>query len=77
MPIPALVPVLVSTGVGVAIAALVVMLLMAAFLIRNRQRCPKDGHSLEFVAPAHGHHMVFRCPKCGYHRKTKVSIGSR
>ena len=70
-------PLLFSTQNWISLGVVILFLGGIGWLLRPRQRCPKDRHALELVAPAKGKHMVFRCPKCGYQRKSRAPVGRR
>ena len=67
-----------SPALTIGVPLLVVMVCLIAFLVRNRQRCPRDGASMDLVPPPQGgHHLVFRCTRCGLVRKTHLRVGRR
>jgi len=67
----------ISTGAVVGISALVALFLALLWLLRPRERCPKDRAKMNLVAPKSGHHMVYVCSKCGHHKKTRIPIARR
>jgi len=66
-----------STQNWISLGVVVLLLGGIVWLLRPRERCPKDRHALELVAPPKGKHMVFRCPKCGYQKKSRAVVGKR
>jgi hypothetical protein len=61
--------------VGIILVAFTIGLLI--FLMRNRERCPKDGQSMRLTTTRSSHHMVFKCPRCGHQKKTQIPVGRR
>ena len=70
-------PILVSGAQIAGIIVVLVAIVLITLLVRNRERCPKDGSGMRLVYPKAGKHMVFRCSKCGHEKKTHISKGAR
>jgi hypothetical protein len=67
----------ISTGAVVGIAALVLFFLALLWLLRPREKCPKDKATMQLVTPKSGHHKVYVCPKCHHRKKTRIPIARR